>query len=230
MRKVLLFVCLIAIPFTVKAADQGAACLSGVKQELRLAWPQNHTVNIVAFGHSVPAGYFVPPSVHSKDAYPRRVEDALEQLYPTAVINVITSAVGGESSSEGQRRFLEEGLGHLPKVIMIDYGLNDRRLTVDQSRSNLESMIHEARSASVCVVLMTPSIDLIGDPPGAKSTLLEQVHMIRELAKAEGTSLADSYAAFEAYEGDRQALMAQSNHPNARGHQLIADQIVDLLK
>ncbi|MCW0450208.1 SGNH/GDSL hydrolase family protein [Xanthomonas sacchari] len=232
MKTILLLSCLAAAPFVAHAATStdGGTCLGAVKQELRLAWPQNHTINIVAFGHSVPAGYFVVPAVHSKDAYPQRVADALEQLYPTAVINVITSAVGGENSSQGLSRFAAEGLGHRPKVIMIDYGLNDRNLTVAQARSNLTAMIREARAAKACVVLMTPSIDLKGDPPAAKSTLLEQVGMIRKLAKTQGVSLVDSYAAFAAYKGSRQDLMAQSNHPNAKGHQLIADKVVELLK
>ncbi|MCW0466473.1 MULTISPECIES: SGNH/GDSL hydrolase family protein [Xanthomonas] len=232
MKTILLLSCLAAAPFVAHAATSadGGTCLGAVKQELRLAWPQNHTINIVAFGHSVPAGYFVVPAVHSKDAYPQRVADALEQLYPTAVINVITSAVGGENSSQGLSRFAAEGLGHRPKVIMIDYGLNDRNLTVAQARSNLTAMIREARAAKACVVLMTPSIDLKGDPPAAKSTLLEQVGMIRKLAKTQGVSLVDSYAAFAAYKGNRQDLMAQSNHPNAKGHQLIADKVVELLK
>ncbi|MBB5876101.1 MULTISPECIES: SGNH/GDSL hydrolase family protein [Xanthomonas] len=232
MKTILLLSCLVAAPFVAHAAtsaDSGT-CLGAVKHELRLAWPQNHTINIVTFGHSVPAGYFVVPAVHSKDAYPQRIADALEQLYPTAVINVITSAVGGENSSQGLSRFVAEGLGHLPRVITIDYGLNDRNLTVAQSRSNLAAMIREARAANACVVLMTPSIDLKGDPPAAKSTLLEQVDMIRKLAKTEGVSLVDSYAAFAAYQGNRQDLMAQSNHPNAKGHQLIADKVVELLK
>lgn len=232
MKTILLLSCLAVTPFVAHAAgsvDRGT-CLSAVKQELRLAWPQNHTINIVAFGHSVPAGYFVVPTVRSKDAYPQRVADALERLYPTAVINMITSAVGGENSSQGLRRFVAEGLGHLPRVITIDYGLNDRNLTVAQSRSNLAAMIREAQPANACVILMTPSIDLNGDPPTSRSTLLEQVAMIRELAKAQGVPLVDSYAAFAAYDGNPQDLMAQSNHPNAKGHQIIADKVVELLK
>ncbi|QNH24310.1 SGNH/GDSL hydrolase family protein [Xanthomonas theicola] len=54
--------------------------------------------------------------------------------------------------------------------------------------------------------------------------------MTRELAKTERVPLADSYAAFEAYEGNQQDLMAQPNHPNAKEHQLIADQVVELFK
>ncbi|WP_155975829.1 SGNH/GDSL hydrolase family protein, partial [Xanthomonas maliensis] len=183
MKIMRLLLSLATLPFAAHAAPAPApavgACLAAVKQELRLAWPENHTVNIVAFGHSVPAGYFATPSVHGREAYPRLIADGLDRLYPTAVINVITSAVGGENSSQGLLRFRREVLGHSPRVIMIDYGLNDRGLTVAQSRSNLMSMIGEARSVRACVVLMTPSIDLSGDPPLSKSTLLQQVEMIR---------------------------------------------------
>ena len=37
--------------------------LAGVSAEMKKTWPRNRIVNIVAHGHSVPAGYFVTPRV-----------------------------------------------------------------------------------------------------------------------------------------------------------------------
>jgi acyl-CoA thioesterase-1 len=228
--KIILLLCFLATPFVAAADPQSDACLSSVRADLRLAWPQNHTINIVTFGHSVPAGYFVTPAVHTREAYPRLVADALAGVYPTAVVNVITSAVGGETSAQGIQRFRTEVLGHSPRVVTIDYGLNDRGLPIAQSRANLLTMIREARTAGSCVVLLTPSPDLGGEPPAAKSTLSEQVSMIRSLAEEEGVPMADVYAAFIAYKGRPQELMAQPNHPGEKGHQLIATEILKLLK
>ncbi|MEW2929575.1 SGNH/GDSL hydrolase family protein [Stenotrophomonas maltophilia] len=85
-------------------------------------------MDIVAFGHSVPAGFGVTPAVHKRDAYPRQLEDALADAYPHAVLNVITSAVGGENSQQGRDRFQRGVLDLHPRVVLIDYGLNDRAL------------------------------------------------------------------------------------------------------
>ncbi|QNH24166.1 SGNH/GDSL hydrolase family protein [Xanthomonas theicola] len=158
------------------------------------------------------------------------VADGLAQAYPTAVLNVITSAVGGETSDQGAQRFRAQVLGHSPRVATIDYGLNDRALNIEKSRANLLNMIREARRANACAILLTPSLDLQGDPPSFKSTLIEQVDMIRPLVKTEKVPLADSYAAFRAYKGSPQDLMAQPNHPGAKGHKIIAEQILKLLK
>lgn len=37
--------------------------LSDIKTELQKEWPKNRTMNIVFYGHSVPAGYFKTPHV-----------------------------------------------------------------------------------------------------------------------------------------------------------------------
>ncbi|MGQ5244017.1 SGNH/GDSL hydrolase family protein [Xanthomonas arboricola pv. corylina] len=225
----LLLIALAAASGTSGAANSGS-CLGAVQADLLKKWPENKTMNIVAFGHSVPAGYFATPAVHTREAYPRLVADGLAARYPTAVVNVITSAVGGENSVAGLARFKTEALGHLPRVVTIDYGLNDRGLTVEESRSNLTQMIRQAKQATACVVLITPTIDLAGDAPTSKSSLLEQVEMIRALGKAEDVSVADAFEAFKLYRGDSKDLMAQSNHPNAKGHQLVADRILSLLR
>ncbi|UXA53339.1 SGNH/GDSL hydrolase family protein [Xanthomonas prunicola] len=211
-------------------AGSTSGCLAAVKADLLKKWPDNKTVNIVAFGHSVPAGYFVTPTVNTREAYPRLVADGLAASYPTAVVNVITSAVGGENSSAGLARFKREALGHLPRVVTIDYGLNDRGLSIEQSRSNLTQMVHQAKQANACVVLVTATPDLGGDTPSSKSSLVAQVAMIRDLARAENVPVADAFAAFSDYRGDRMDLMAQPNHPNAKGHRLVADRILRLFK
>ncbi|NJB94929.1 SGNH/GDSL hydrolase family protein [Xanthomonas arboricola] len=226
---VLLLIALMAASGTSVAASSGS-CLEAVQDDLSKKWPDNKTINIVAFGHSVPAGYFATPEVHSREAYPRLIADGLAASYPTAVVNVITSAVAGENSGRGLQRFKGEALGHLPRVVTIDYGLNDRVLTIEQSRKNLAEMIRESKKADVCVVLVTPTIDLSGDFPAAKSTLLGQVEMIQALGGAEGVPVADAFDAFKSYRGNSKDLMAQSNHPNAKGHQLVADRILSLLR
>lgn len=198
--------------------------LEPVRHALRAAWPHNRAVNIVAFGHSVPAGYTQAPRVEPFDAYPHLLHRALAARYPTAVINVHVAAVGGEDSSAGLARFQRDVLAMQPDVVLIDYALNDRRLGVDQARANLTAMVDQAHAAGTAVVLLTPTPDAQGDA----DALAAQAQMIRALAQARGVALADSAAAF-ARHGDVARLMATFNHPARAGHALVTATLMDVL-
>lgn len=213
---------------TTVAAPIGRACLAAVVHDLQVAWPDNKAVNIVAFGHSVPAGFGVTPAVHKRDAYPRLLEDALADAYPHAVLNVITAAVGGENSQQGRARFQRDALAHAPRVVLIDYGLNDRGLALQASARNLAAMIVEARAAGACPVLLTPTWDEQAAPDRAGDPLRAQAAMIRRLGELTDVPVADSLAAFQTYSGDRHRLMAQFNHPNRDGHALVVGQLMPL--
>lgn len=210
------------------AAPVGAQCLARVIDDLTVAWPDNHAINIVAFGHSVPAGYGRTPQVQKTDAYPRLLEDALAAAYPHAVLNVITAGVGGENSTQGRARFQRDALDHHPRVVLIDYGLNDRSLPLAESERNLTDMIGRARSAGACPVLMTPTWDEQAHPERQDDPLRIQADMIAGLGARLQVPVADNLASFLHFKGDRSGLMAQSNHPNRQGHALVARNLADL--
>lgn len=204
--------------------------MAAVVRDLQVAWPKNQTINIVAFGHSVPAGYGVTPAVHKRDAYPRLLEDALADRYPHAVLNVITAGVGGENSTQGLARFEKDVLDHHPRVVLIDFALNDRPLGVEVARSNLAKIVDGVRSTGACPVLLTPTWDEQASPDQPGDALGEQAAMIRGLSKQLDVPLADSLAAFETYRGDLHLLMAQFNHPNREGHKIVLSQIMPLFE
>lgn len=193
-------------------------------QLFQAEWPNNRTVTIVCHGHSVPAGYFKTPVVQSLDAYPHLLRVALAEKYPHAVINVIVTAIGGEASDRGAQRFQADVLSLKPDVVTIDYGLNDRGIGLEKARAAWESMIQAAQKAGVKVVLMTPSWDLTAHADDPHDPLALQAAQIRELAKKYECGLADSFGAFQRADTagtDMTTLMAQSNHPNRKGHEMI---------
>ncbi len=118
--------------------------LKDIKSELKKEWPGNRTINLVFHGHSVPAGYFKTPLVNTFDSYPFLLLKELKELYPYAVINVICTAIGGENSSEGVKRFESDVLVHKPDVLFIDYALNDRGIGLEKSKDAWEEMINKA--------------------------------------------------------------------------------------
>ncbi len=210
-----------------------ATYLQSVKPELQKKWPGNRTINLVFHGHSVPSGYFATPLVQTLDAYPYQVLKKLKENYPYAVINVITTSIGGENSQQGAKRFNSDVLIHKPDVLFIDYALNDRRIGLEQSKKSMEEMIKKALEKQIKVILLTPSPDMRVDITKENNELEPFANMLTELAATWQIGLADSYGQFNklALQGNAlQEYMAQVNHPNEKGHELIADEIMNYFK
>lgn len=226
---------LLLLPLLMHAAALNAQVaepgdyLMDIVSEMGKRWPDNRTVNIVFHGHSVPAGYARTPVVNTLQAYPHQVLCGIKEHYPNAVVNVITTAIGGEQSEQGAARFKSEVLTHRPDVLFIDYALNDRMIGVERSEAAWRSMIEDAIYQGVMVILMTPTPDLSEDIRSDEARLYPYVRMIRRLAEEFHLGLVDSYACFraKAEAGENIAsYMAQVNHPNERGHAVVAEQIL----
>lgn len=223
--------------------NQQAKCDDGAKQQiadragylapvsalLNATWPKNRTVNIVCHGHSVPAGYFKTPVVDSLNAYPHLLHAGLKKQFPHAVMNVIVTAIGGESSDRGAARFEADVLTHRPDIVTIDYGLNDRRLGLEKSKESWTKMIQAAQARGIRVILLTPTGDLSAKLDQPSDPLNQHAEQIRQLARQHGVGLVDSLTLFEQHVkngGKLDDLMSQINHPNRRGHELVADALL----
>ncbi|MCX6255140.1 MAG: GDSL-type esterase/lipase family protein [Bacteroidia bacterium] len=207
--------------------------LSDIKTELKKEWPKNRTINLVFHGHSVPAGYFVTPEVNTFDSYPFLLLKELKALYPYAVINVINTSIGGENSISGEKRFESDVLIHKPDVIFIDYALNDRSCGLEKSKEAWESMLRKAIKNNIKVILLTPSPDQRVNILESNNDIEKHTLQIRDLAKEFGVGLVDSYKIFKqiAFVGDSISnYMSQVNHPNKKGHSLIANEILKYFK
>ena len=194
-------------------------------------WPDNRTLLIACHGHSVPAGYFATPLVDTFSAYPHLWHRRLKERFPWAMVNVVTTAIGGEDAESGAIRFASDVLALRPDLITIDYGLNDRSLGLQRARAAWERMIGEARAVGVKVILLTPTWDVWDGGPGTQrdDALAMHAQLIRELAVSADVGLADPYAAFERYVnagGDLANLLSWPNHPNRRGHELVVDELM----
>lgn len=219
---------LLALGSAAQAQLASPSYLSDFVKALDLAWPKNRTMTIVCHGHSVPAGYAKTPHVDSFVAYPHLLHRAVKEKHPHAVVNVIVTAIGGENSVSGAARFQRDVLPHKPDVVLIDYGLNDRRLPLEKSAASWQQMIDEAKAAGAKVILLTPTGDTSAKMLEEQDPLSKQAAQIRSLAEKNGVALADSYLAYQNWikSGKKlDALMSQVNHPNAAGHQLVLEQL-----
>lgn len=216
---------MLLLPLAILAAQISSADFAKpLVQLFEAEWPKNRIVTIVCHGHSVPAGYFRTPVVQTFDAYPHLLHLAIKKKFPNAVVNVIVTAIGGETSDQGAARFDRDVMSLRPDVVTIDYALNDRRIGLDKARVAWETMITAAKKGGAKVILLTPSWDLSAHPEDPNDPLAQHAAQIRELAKKNGVGLADTFGTFlDAQKSGRDmtTLMSQSNHPNRAGHELI---------
>lgn len=223
------FVCLIMSHVTwAQVADQ-KTYLADIQAIMKTEWPKNRTINLVFHGHSVPAGYFKTPTVNTLGAYPFQVFQALKNKYPLAVINLINTAIGGENSISGAKRFDEEVLIHRPDVLFIDYALNDRGPGLEKAKAAWEDMIQKALAKNIKVILLTASPDQRVPISDTASILDQHGDQIKALAQKYHLGFVDSYGLFrnQVNQGvSLPELMSQVNHPNEKGHALICASIM----
>lgn len=206
--------------------------LDSLKQELKVKWPKNRTINLVFHGHSVPTGYTTGGVLDRLNSYPYKTLKKVNDFYPYSVVNTITTSIGGEQAEQGAKRFMEEVLTYKPDVLFIDYGLNDRSIGLERAKIAWEQMITEALAYGTKVILLTPTPDLKEDITSEDTPLSKHSKQIRALAKKYNVGLVDSYALFQAL-AEIQPLkgyMSQNNHINQKGHQFVADAIFEYFK
>lgn len=216
---------------TTSIADS-ATYLADIKKELVTQWPKNRTINLVFHGHSVPAGFWHDHEVHTLESYPYLTLGKLKEQYPYAVINVIVTAIGGENSLKGQKRFETEVLNHKPDVLFIDYALNDRFSDINAVKEAWEKMIQAALAQNIKVILLTPSPDQRLDILDSGNPLEAHVQQIKQLAEKYQIGLADPYGQFKkvAARGELKDYMSHVNHPNKKGHELIVNELLKWFK
>ena len=213
---------------TIEVYTSDSTYLAPLKDRFTAPWPHNKTINLVFHGHSVPAGYFTTPAIHTMEAYPELTLKYLSEKYPFAVINVIKTCIGGENAVQGAARFDREVLTHQPDILFIDYALNDRGAGLEKSRIAWESMIEKALDEHIKVVLFTPTPDTTEDILDTNALLYKHTQQIIALADKYHIAVVDCYNAFRALaaEGkDIRQYMSQVNHPNARGHEVVLGEI-----
>ena len=196
--------------------------------EMQKTWPNNRTINVVFHGHSVPSGYFNTPTVNTLAAYPHLTLMAIKDSFPNAVVNVLTTSIGGEQSEQGELRMATDVLVKKPDVLFIDYALNDRGIGLVRTEAAWRKMIVSALNYGCKLILMTPTPDLTEDITSDTAPLAGYAQLIRNLATEYKVGLVDSYLAFKTMKLSGTSLngyMAQNNHVNALGHQVVANEI-----
>ncbi len=206
--------------------------LDSIKAELQKPWPNNRTINLVFHGHSVPTGYRTMGIVKPLESYPHETLKLIKEDYPYAVLNVITTSIGGEQAEQAAKRFKEEVLIYRPDVLFIDYALNDRSIGLERAKKAWEQMVEEALEENIKVILLTPTPDFRENILSPDAELAKHSQQIHKLAEKYEVGLVDSYAAFKELSKNEPLAkyMAQNNHINDKGHEIVAKAIYAYFK
>ncbi len=181
--------------------------------------PAAAPVRIVALGDSLTSGHRLPRS----EAYPARLEDALEEDGVSAV--VVNHGVSGDTSSGGLRR-LPAALDDRPDILIVALGVNDglRGVPVAQVGRNLETIIETAQAHGITVVLCAmEALPLYG------WQYTVDFHNLY-------TVLADKYKLtlvpflLMGVLGNQELMSPDGIHPNAAGARVIASTILPYVR
>lgn len=206
---------------------------------------------IIMFGDSTTAER---PGAVAK-VYADRVREALPGIGST--LSVHNAGVPSNTTRDARGRFARDVLAHKPRVVVIQFGINDAavdvwkqppatapRVPLADYEQNLRWMVTTLRERQAKPVLMTtnptrwtPKLrELYGRPPyrpqeadGFDAPLLARYNeAVRSLAAELAVPLVDVHHAF--ISKDAETLLLDGLHPNDAGHQLIAELLVPILR
>lgn len=183
-------------------------------------------MTIVCLGDSVTGVYY---HTGGRRAYPEMLEVAIRQAIPGAHVKVINAGISGHSTTDGIARLDRDVLAHKPDLVTISFGLNDMtRLSEDEYRANLVTLVTRCREAHAAVVLCTPNsvITTTGRP-------IEKLRRFWEVicvtARALNVPVCDQFVAGEALRSrDAWAFrctLSDEIHPNMDGHKRMAEEL-----
>jgi acyl-CoA thioesterase-1 len=161
--------------------------------------------NVIAFGDSLTAGYGAPEG----DDYPSK----LSSLIGTPVIN---AGVSGDTTETALAR-IDDVLSRNPRMVIVGLGGNDflRRVPIETTRRNLESIVGQIQGAGAMVVLLGFRFPTLGPDYG---------DMYEEVADARACLLVPDV--LDGILNDPK-LKSDEIHPNAAGYALMAERVAE---
>ncbi len=173
------------------------------------------TIEIVAFGDSLMAGYQLPPD----DAFPAKLEAALRARgHDVAIAN---AAVSGDTTSGGLAR-LDWSIPDGTDAVLLELGGNDalRGIGPQDTRANLEAMIARLKDRGITVLLAGMLA-----PPNMGDTYADAFNSIYpELADNHGL---DFYPFFlDGVAAEEGLDIGDGMHPNAPGVDIMVERFL----
>jgi acyl-CoA thioesterase-1 len=176
---------------------------------------------IVFYGDSLTAGYGLDP----ESAFPALVEKAL--LEKGKEVRVVNAGLSGETSAGGLSR-IDWVLRNPADIFVLELGANDglRGLPIEQTEKNLQSIIDKVKARNPRVKIVVAGMMV---PPNMGPDYSEKFRKVfPELARRNNAILIPFL--LQDVAGDEKLNQADGIHPNIKGHQLVAGNVVKVLE
>ncbi len=203
-------------------------------------------IRIVALGDSITNGAGIG-DVREEDTFRRLLQEDLPRKTGYEV-EVINAGINGDITTTAVHRLERDVLQHKPDYVTIMFGVNDAgyyrpatdsmadtpRVTADDFRRNLETIIEAVQKVNANPVLVTPvpmnSAYAHRDFPayvenGLNYLVDEYADIIRDLAVRANLPLIDVHQVFSS-DPSTDRFVPDGIHPNRAGHRFIADVLV----
>lgn len=180
--------------------------------------PAEGNVRVVFLGDSITAGYELPEA----EAYPALVESRLAEAgHPIQLLN---AGVSGDTT-EGALRRLDWVLRDTPDIVVIQLGANDAFRATDPAtiEANLIRLIERIQERDITPVLLGMRI-----PPSYGEDYAERFAQLYDRV-AQQTAVAYQPFFMSEVAGHPELNLEDGIHPNAQGHEKLAERVVELL-
>lgn len=170
---------------------------------------------ILVFGDSLSAGYGLEAGQGWVDLLQHRMQ---KHEVPCTVIN---ASISGDSSAGGLARLMPVLEQHRPDILLLELGANDglRGLSLSAMKSNLNSIIEQAKAAGAKVLLIGMQM-----PPNYGSRYTGQFQAIyTELAREQQVPLVPFLMERVALEPS--LMQPDDFHPNAQAQPLLLETV-----
>jgi lysophospholipase L1-like esterase len=204
----------------------------------------------IAFGTDITAGCQIDPECDESIAYHNQWLKMMGTRYPAMKMKMVTEGHPGATIDQAHERVKEAVLMRNPSLVILEFGINDSLkgpAGIEHFDRELKRLVRRIQWGSkAAVILMTVNClnsnvdpEILKMAPYAERTALAQnsgwvrntMNIIHEAALDLNVALAEGY---ETWERARRrgtnvnALLANSaNHPNAKGHSLLADALLE---
>ena len=175
---------------------------------------------IICLGDSLTAGY----GIEKDKAYPQILENKLKKLGKE--VKVLNGGVSGSTTASGKTRLKWLLKKSRPSIMILALGANDglRGLKLEQSKKNLEDIILLAKKNDIKVLLAGMRL-----PPNYGKDYVKQFRqMYTELQKK--YELVTVPFLLKDVGGKKDLNIEDGIHPNAEGHEIIAQTILKYLE
>ena len=208
-------------------------------------------ITIVAFGDSITNGAGIG-DVTEKDTFRHHIQDDLSKITDDKFkTNVINAGVNGDITTTAIPRLERDVFSHKPDYVTVMFGVNDAgfyrpatdsmagtpRVSENDFRANLETIITQIQKAGATPILITPlpmnefyaHKDFPSYLENGLNYLVERYSdVIRNLCAEKSIYLIDMNGFF-IDDPDTVNLIPDGIHPNKCGHRFIADIILSEL-